>query len=68
MSQEVGTRAPQWRRGPAQYCGGGTEFAVYCGSVWLHATATNKQGNNARLRFHIFMVLMVFSLGVTTLL
>ena len=48
----------------AVYCGGGTEFAVYCGSVWLHATATNKQGNNAMLHFH---VLMVCSLCVTTL-
>jgi len=48
----------------AVYCGGGTGFAVYCGSVWLHATATNRQGNNAMLCFHI---LMVFSLGVTPL-
>jgi hypothetical protein len=48
----------------AVYCGGGTEFAEYGGSVWLHAAAMNRKGNNAMLCFHN---LMICSLGIAPL-
>jgi hypothetical protein len=41
----------------------GPGLAVYGGIVWLHATATNRQGSNA---IPLLNVLIVSSLGVTT--